>query len=319
MRWHGVAQLTWVLVGLAVWSGKGLAYQVESEYGGATFTLNVPEGSASVGRVGEFVVEESTVSGRVKCNYTSAGGTKTMYHRSFINLPWDASVGRYRINKNLSMSYSSGGVPDTIWGSASNVSDWVCGSRGTTNAQSRTLVNAFPITLTFYLDKRPIDNLIAVPAMVLGGYVRAFEETAPAGQPAIYTIPYQLQGGTIMVPAVCEASATTLQIDHGILAADLKSHIATQQLTYSCSTPIKASIEISYQENANGLLDLKDSTGAVRAQTRLTVMDNETRQQGKEITTQINQVKSYTVSSELSNITGEGAISGSAWIIALMD
>lgn len=319
MRWHGVARLTWVLMGLAVWSGEGLAYQVESEYGGASFTLNVAEGSASVGRVGEFVVEESTVSGRAKCNYSHSDRTRMMYHRSFINLPWDAAVGRYRINKNLSMSYSSASVPDTTWGSASNVSEWVCGNRGVTNVQSRTLVNAFPITLTFYLDKRPIDNLITVPAMVLGGYVRAFEETTPAGQPAIYSIPFNLQGGTIMVPAVCEASSSAIQIDHGTLAADLKSHIASQQLTYSCSTPIKASIEISYQENANGLLNLKDSSGAVRAQTRLTVMDNETRQKGKEISTEIKQVKSFTVSSELSNITGEGAIAGSAWIIALMD
>ncbi|WP_447888042.1 hypothetical protein [Serratia fonticola] len=319
MRWHGVAQLTWVLVGLAVWSGKGMAYLVESEYGGATFTLNVPEGSASVGRVGEFVVEASTVKGRVKCNYSFSDRTRMMYHRSFINLPWDASVGRYRINKNLSMSYSSGSVPDTTWGAASNVSEWVCGVRGATNAYSESLANAFPITLTFYLDKRPIDNLITVPAMVLGGYVRMFEEAAPVGQPALYTIPFNLQGGTIMVPAICEASSSTIQIDHGTLASDLKSHIATQQLTYSCSTPIKASIEISYQENANGLLDLKDSTGVVRAQTKLTVMDNETRQKGKEISTEINQVKSYTVSSELSNITGEGAIQGSAWIIALMD
>lgn len=319
MRWHGVARLTWVLMGLAVWSGKGLAYQVESEYGGAAFTLNVAEGSASVGRVGEFVVEESTVSGRVKCNYTSSGGTKIMYHRSFIDLPWDASVGRYRINKNLSMSYSSAVVSDAAWSSDSIATNYVCGGRGATNAQSKTLANAFPITLTFYLDKRPIDNLITVPAMALGGYARAFETVTPGGRPAIYTIPYQLQGGTIRVPTVCEASSGAIQIDHGTLASDLKSHIASQQLTYSCSTPIKASIEISYQENANGLLDLKDSTGVVRAQTRLTVMDNETRQKGKEISTEINQVKSYTVSSELSNITGEGAISGSAWIIALMD
>jgi hypothetical protein len=317
MRWHGVTHLTWVLMGLAVWSGESLAYKVESEYGGASFALNVA-GMASVGKIGEFVIESSTVSGRVKCNYSTIPSVM-MYHRSFIDLPWDASIGRYRVNRNLSMSYSSGAVPDTSWDSASNVSDWVCGVRGTTNVFSTALTNAFPITLTFYLDNRPIDNLITVPAMVLGGYARAFESATPAGRPAIYTIPYNLQGGTIMVPAVCEASSGSIHIDHGTLASDVPSHIATQQLTYTCSTPIKAHIEISYQENANGLLDLKDSTGAVRAQTRLTIMDNETRQKGKEIATEINQVNSYTVSSELSNITGEGAIQGSAWIIALMD
>lgn len=317
MRWHGVARLTWVLVGLAVWSGKSMAYLVTSLTGGASFTLNVPEGSASVGEVGYFDVIASTVKGMVRCNYSYSDNPK-MYHRSFINLPWDESVGRYRINKNLSMAYSSA-VPADKWGSASNVSEWVCGYRTINDVDAQQLTNAFPIRLTFFLDKRPVDNLITVPAMVLGGYVRMFEETAPAGQPARYTIPFNLQGGTIMVPAICEASSSAIQIDHGTLASDLKSHIASQQLTYSCSTPIKASIEISYQENANGLLDLKDSTGAVRAQTKLTIMDNETRQKGKEISTEIKQVKSYTVSSELSNITGEGAIAGSAWIIALVD
>ncbi|CAI1663599.1 hypothetical protein [Serratia fonticola] len=321
MRWHGVSHLTWVLVGVAVWSGDGLAYQPTSRTSTADFTLNVVSEGTSVNEIGTFVVEASTVSGAVNCNYVepASGSYNRMYHRSYIDLPWDPAVNRYRINKNLSMTYLSADVSDSVWNMGRDfASSYKCGNNFVTQ-QASGFTAAFPITLTFYLDRRPIDNIIPIPRISLGGYVRVFDTAAPVGRPTNYTVPYNLLGGTIVVPAVCVASALALELDHGAVTSDTISHIASQQLTYTCDNPISAKIEISYQENANGLLDLKDNKGVAKAQSRLTIMDNETGKKGREISTHITRIKTYTVSSELNNITGEGSIKGSAWIIALMD
>lgn len=267
----------------------------------------------STGLISTFVINSSTVSGYVSCGTTNFD-TNEAWHYTLIDLPKEPEdAGHYRINENLSISATAANNSLGKW---QNIEAAYCATKGVSPANYLTV--AFPITLSFYIKHRPIDNLISFPSMPLGGYIRSFG--SPMGlNERLYTIPFHLQGGTIQLPNSCQVNPAALTLDHGTLSADSVSHRTSAPITYTCDSPVKATFSLSYEADGNGALPLKDTAGKIGAVSKLTITDPETGATGRSIKAAIGTSKTFTVSSELSNITGNGQLSGSAWLIALQD
>ncbi|HHQ6581700.1 TPA: hypothetical protein ACSTJ2_003728 [Serratia fonticola] len=270
----------------------------------------------STGLITQFVIDSNTVSGRVSCGAADLPQEKA-WHYTLIDLPREpGNPVRYRINENLSVSATAanGSLGQWINEYASVCSSWW----ETFSEDASKLTVAFPITLSFYIKRRPIDNLISFPSMPLGGYIRSYGSRMGLNERR-YTIPFSLQGGTIQLPSTCQVNPAALTLDHGTLSADSVSHRTSAPITYTCDSPVKATFSLSYEADGNGTLPLKDTAGKTGAVSKLTITDPETGASGRSIKAAIGTSKTFTVSSELSNITGSGQLSGSAWLIALQD
>lgn len=268
------------------------------------------------GLISQYVVRGSTISGQVYCGAANLPQEQA-WHYTLIDLPKEPNVaGHYRINENLSVSVTTDNNSAGKW---VNQSAGVCSSWFNpeyTDASGFSI--SFPITLSFYIKRRPIDNLITFPSMPLGGYIRTFGR--PLGPyKGVYTVPFYLQGGTIQLPNRCQVNPTALTLDHGMLSADSATHRTSAPITYTCDSPVKATFSLSYEADGNGALPLKDTAGKTGAVSKLTITDPETGASGRSIEAAIGTSKTFTVSSELSKITGSGQLSGSAWLIALQD
>ncbi|WP_199063182.1 hypothetical protein [Serratia sp. ASV30] len=269
----------------------------------------------SSGLISTYIVYKSTVSGKVSCGAANVPSEQA-WHYTRIDLPREPdNPERYRINANLSVSVTAANDSVGQWVNETAVmcSDWLSGN-STENASSFAV--SFPITLSFYIKRRPIDNMITFPSMPLGGYIRSFGSPQWQG---VYTIPFQLKGGTIQLPNACQLNPTALTLNHGTLSADSVSHRTSAPITYTCDSPVKATFSLSYEADGNGALPLKDTAGKTGAISKLTITDPETGASGRSIKATIWKSKTFTVSSELSRITGSGQLSGSAWLIALQD
>lgn len=270
----------------------------------------------SSGLISTYVINSSTVSGTVSCGAANLPPDKA-WHYTLIDLPREpGNSERYRINDNLSVSATTanGSLGQWINVSGGGCSDWW----GTSSEDASYFTVAFPITFSFYLKRRPIDNMITFPSMPLGGYIRSFG--SPRGlNERIYTIPFYLQGGTIQLPNTCQLNPTALTLDHGTLSADSVSHRTSAPVTYTCDSPVKATFSLSYEADGNGDLPLKNTAGKTGAVSKLTITDPDTGASGRSIEAAIGTSKTFTVSSELSKITESGQLSGSAWLIAIQD
>ncbi|CAI0831602.1 TPA: hypothetical protein ACSTJ0_002400 [Serratia fonticola] len=268
----------------------------------------------SSGLISTYVINSDTVSGKVSCGPANLPSSKA-WHYTLIDLPKEPNIAeRYRVNENLSVSATAANNSLGRW---VNKEALYCSS-GNINEIAAGFAVAFPITLSFYIKRRPIDNLITFPSMPLGGYIRSFG--SPMGlNERIYTIPFYLQGGTIQLPNTCQVNPTALTLDHGTLPADSVSHRTSAPVTYTCDSLVKATFSLSYEADGNGDLPLKDTAGKTGAISKLTITDPETGASGRSIKATIGKSKTFTVSSELSNITGSGQLSGSAWLIAIQD
>ncbi|MBL5828150.1 hypothetical protein [Serratia fonticola] len=277
------------------------------------------QAGGGTGLISQYVVQSSTISGQVSCGPADLPYEKA-WHYTLIDLPKEPNVaGHYRINDNLSVAVTTANNSVDKW---VNQDAGVCSNFGNekiTDASKFSI--SFPITLSFYIKRRPIDNLITFPSMPLGGYIRSFRDYGrpPGPTRGIYTVPFQLQGGTIQLPSTCQVNPTALTLDHGTLSADSVSHRTSAPITYTCDSPVKATFSLSYEADGNGSLPLKDTAGKTGAVSKLTITDPETGASGTSIKAAIRTSKTFTVSSELSKITGNGQLSGSAWLIALQD
>ncbi|MDK2375864.1 hypothetical protein [Serratia fonticola] len=274
------------------------------------------QAGGGTGLISQYAVQSSTISGTVFCGPADLPASSA-WHYTLIDLPKEPNLaGHYRINDNLSVAVTTAN---------NSVEKWVNQYAGVcSNALYNKIMDAsefnvsFPIMLYFYIKRRPIDNLITFPSMPLGGYIRRFG--SPLGPiKGVYTVPFQLQGGTIQLPSTCQVNPTALTLDHGTLSADSVSHRTSAPITYTCDSPVKATFSLSYEADGNGSLPLKDTAGKTGAVSKLTITDPETGASGTSIKAAIRTSKTFTVSSELSKITGNGQLSGSAWLIALQD
>ncbi|AVJ19309.1 hypothetical protein CLM71_20300 [Serratia sp. MYb239] len=293
----------------------GAAYDVTAIDAASNVTIDTT-GDVTLGHIASFAIDATTVTGTVHCgdrNLHNAFGRQ----RIFIDLPQDSATGRFKINNNLSVEVSST-VPTSNWGDGLTT---VCDLNSPNDAYpASSLTNAFPIKLDFYLDRETIDGVITIPAFQLGGYSRRFDTTEPGNyKPAKYTIPINLTGGQITIPAYCNTYPNAIELDHGMLSSDNTYDKAFAELTYTCLNPVNTTITINYQENADGDLNLFHTDGSVGASSKLTISDTSSGLQGKEISTNIDTSKTFRITSELSNLSGEGTIKGTAWIIAYLD
>ncbi|MEB7884174.1 hypothetical protein [Serratia fonticola] len=272
--------------------------------------------SGGTGLISKYVVQGSTISGQVYCGPANLNEDKA-WHYTLIDLPKESNAyGRYRINENLSVSVTTANDSLDRW---INESAGVCSIYSPAAYQEASKFSvSFPITFYFYIKRRPIDNLITFPSMPLGGYIRRFG--SPLGPyKGQYTVPFQLQGGSINLPSTCKVNPTTLTLDHGTLSADSVSHRTVAPITYTCDSPVKATFSLDYEADGNGNLPLKDMAGRIGAVSKLTITDPETGASGRKIEAAIKTSKTFTVSSELSKVTRSGQLSGSAWLIAIQD
>ncbi|AKJ41299.1 hypothetical protein [Pragia fontium] len=295
-------------------------YNVRPYYGieGSPAISNVRisgQATADKDLIATFTILASTVSGLVNCGPRNQP-PGAAYHYTMIDLPRESN-GRFRINENLSMSASSKFGAVNTW--TDTISSTVCSNQNSkANEPAEKLTNAYPIKLFFYVKHRPIDNLVTFPSMPLGGYIRAFgAQIGETGK--VYAIPIVLTGGTISLDTACTVSPQSLTIDHGGVPRGLTSHRMSAPITYTCDTPVKATFTLSYEADGNGALPLKDSSGRVGAVSKLTITDPQTGASARSIHAEIQTSKTFTVSSELSQITGSGLVSGNAWLIATHD
>ncbi|AKJ41294.1 hypothetical protein QQ39_03735 [Pragia fontium] len=273
--------------------------------------------TADTGLITTFVISSATVSGEVYCGDRNEP-PNTAYQYTLIDLPRDTdNYSRYRINDNLSLSATAANGSLGTW--VSNQYSAVCSNSNSAKFEPASkLANAYPITLSFYVKHRPIDNLITFPAMPLGGYIRSFGG-ARGVTDKVYAIPIVLMGGTIQLPSTCTVNPTALVLNHGTVPVGLASHRVSVPITYTCDSSVRATFKLSYDADGNGALPLKDSAGRTGAVSKLTITDPQTGTSGRTIKAAIQKEKTFTVSSELSQITGSGAVSGSAWLIATHD
>ncbi|AKJ41305.1 hypothetical protein [Pragia fontium] len=302
-------------------AGRVPPYNVRPYYGGIegppaiSKVRIISKETANNDLIATFTILASTVSGLVNCGPRNQP-PGAAYHYTMIDLPRESN-GRFRINENLSMSASSAYGAVNTW--TDTIFSTACSNQNSQqNEPAERLANAFPIKLFFYVKHRPIDNLITFPSMPLGGYIRGFG--APIGETGkVYAIPIMLMGGTISLDTACTVSPQSLTIDHGTLSRGLTSHRMSAPITYACDTPVKATFTLSYEADRNGALPLKDSSGGVGAVSKLTITDPQTGASARSIHAEIQTSKTFTVSSELSQITGSGLVSGNAWLIAMHD
>ncbi|WP_152529998.1 hypothetical protein [Serratia fonticola] len=289
-------------------------YNVTSINAISRVTIN-SKAEESTGLVSRYVIDGSTVSGTVSCGVANLP-SKQAWHYTLIDLPKEPdNAERHRINENLSISAKAENNSHGKW---VNKSAQYCASDGILNEDASGFTAAFPIILSFYIKRRPIDNLITFPSMPLGGYIRSFG--GPKGlSERIYTIPFYLKGGNIQLPNTCQVNPTALTLDHGTLPADSVSHRTSAPVTYTCDSPVKATFSLSYEADGNGDLPLKNTAGKTGAVSKLTITDPDTGASGRSIEAAIGTSKTFTVSSELSKITESGQLSGSAWLIAIQD
>ncbi|SUB81549.1 Uncharacterised protein [Pragia fontium] len=305
-----------LLIGLLAIRPAVAAYNVtvDSKYPAKSEVIISGKTDKDSGLITTFTVSASTVSGKVNCGPQNLP-PGAVGHFVQIDLP-RGSDGRFRINDNLSMAASAANGAIHTW---SHKESDVCSNRGVSaNPPAQHLANAFPITLFFYVKHRPIDNLITFPSMPLGGYIRSFGgDIGETGK--TYAIPIVLKGGNIELSTTCIVSPTALTINHGVVSRGLASHRMSAPITYTCLAPVKATFTLSYEADGNGALPMKDTSGKVGAVSKLTITDPQTGASARSIHAEIQKAKTFTVSSELSQITGNGVVTGSAWLTATHD
>ncbi|AKJ41290.1 hypothetical protein [Pragia fontium] len=304
----------WVSIGLMAMRPAVAAYNAvaDSAISRVTIKGNV---SAGVGYISKFIIDANTVSGIVNCGPANGDANKA-WHYTLIDLPKN-SAGRYMINKNLSFSAT---VSNNSLGQWINAYGRGCssdmGPEIVASVEANYLTVAFPIELNFYLESRPIDNVITFPTMILGGYLRSFG--GPQGlESKKYAIPIRLEGGSLQLKNSCTVNPTALVIDHGTLSSGTPSHRTSTPITYTCDSPVDATLSIDYEANGDGYLPLKDAKGVTGAVSKLTITDPQTNASGTTIKAKIQTDKTFTVSSELSQTIGNGAFTGSAWLTAV--
>lgn len=277
-----------------------------------------------------------TVTGVVSCvgitwgsgpNNTIPSGNA--YHRLFMALP---SVGQvsgqnaYKINDNLIMTVDS----PILFGWV-NISGAMCSkSDPGDTAYASSFTVQFPIKFRFYVNKRVVDGELPIPAMDLGGYVRAFVKSrAPTDSSwpiRDSTVPIRLASSTLKVKSFCKTTTSTgqvstLNMNHGVINSLDYDSTVKEKIIYTCefSELTKVKFHLDYNtDNAEAGIPLVNSSNSQRKiYSKLEIMDESTQQSGKEIEVNVKGQAIINVTSHLkgTNATA-GNYKGSAWLIA---
>ncbi|OAT38670.1 adhesin [Proteus myxofaciens] len=297
-------------------------------------------------RVGEpIVVNQSSSSvvssGQVNCmgrtwgNSTAYLPVSNVWHRLFIYSP---STGitlngkrAYRINNNLIMTVESEILNwNKLSGLGNGCSTAFTGIRAITN-----FTQQFPFTITFFINDRIIDGQVVIPAMDLGGYVRAF--TSPDVAPPYdtwpieeSTAPMRLTSSTLNLVAACNTTtssgqATTLNLRHNQLSTLNYNDTVTETITYNCkfSMPTKVRLRLDYATDGDAqkrlpLINSQDSTSKIYSD--LTMTHEASNQTGKDFKIDIEEISTVKISSHIQGTNAmPGDYKGSAWLIATFD
>lgn len=297
-------------------------------------------------RVGEpVVIDKSSTSvsltGSVNCqgmtwgNDTNYLPPENTYQRFFIYIPATGfsleGQPTYRINGNLVMTVNS------------SILNWknlytdntTCSTVFTGIQPMNGFSSHFPITLTYYINDRIIDGTISIPAMPLGGYVRAFTNPKQPPTQNIWpieksTAPTRLSASTLNIAASCNTTtstgqASTVNLRHGQLNNLNYDSLVKEKITYNCkfSIPTKVKLRIDYTKDDDPqkrlpMVSKKDSRDKIYSE--LKMIDEVSNQSGTELKIDIKDVRDITISS---HIQGKNAVAGdyqgSAWLIATFD
>lgn len=289
-----------------------------------------------------IALKNSSVTGMVKCVGRRWGSTTNTnlgteaFHRIFI-YPMAANtkidgVDAYVINNNVLMTVKSSVIEWTLLSNSQSCSNPASNSLEVAASSFFTPTN---IVLSFYVKDKIIDGVILIPAMDLAGYVRAFMDPLVA---PIYnswpiaetTTPVRILSSTINLNSSCSIAtssgqASTLNLRHGPLSALNYDNLVTEKVSYSCkfSIPTKVNLRLDYitdndPQKRLPMQSTKNSDDKIYSE--LKIIDDETGQSGNNISIDIKEFKSITISS---HIYGENAAAGdykgSAWLIATFD
>ncbi len=204
-----------------------------------------------------------SVTGAVQCIGRKWGSSSTQihssnaYHRLFM---YTMNAGfniegktAYQINSNLMMTVESRIMN---W---KNIDSGMCSYANPSLVRdASSFTSQFPITITFYINERIIDGKLLVPAMNLGGYVRAF--TSPNATPPYdswpineVTVPMRLAFSELNIGSLCttissSGHAGTLNLRHGQLNSTNFDSTVTEKVTYTCkfSSSTKVRLRLDY-------------------------------------------------------------------------
>ncbi len=279
-----------------------------------------------------------SVTGAVQCIGRKWGSSSTQihssnaYHRLFM---YTMNAGfniegkiAYQINSNLMMTVES------------RIMDWKNIDSGMCSYANPSLVrdassftSQFPITITFYINERIIDGKLLVPAMNLGGYVRAF--TSPNATPPYdswpineVTVPMRLAFSELNIGSLCttmtrSGQAGTLNLRHGQLNSTNFDSTVTEKITYTCkfasSTKVRLRLDYTKDDDSQKRLPLTNGNND-KIHSQLIITDEQTGQSGTDFKLDIHQSRTVNISSRIQGIDAvAGHYQGSAWLIATYD
>lgn len=254
-------------------------------------------------------------------------------HRLFIYVPNTGvnidGLPAYRINSNLVMTVDSF-IPNWRY-----IIALVCSyaTPGMT-ANASEFTRQFPITLRFYVNKKIIDGQVPIPAMDLGGYVRAFsarvtppsEMSWPIGES---TVPMRLAASELNIsPSSCSTMTSTglpgtVNLRHGQLNTLNYDSVVTEKVTYNCqfSIPTKVKLRLDYatDDDPQKRLPMTSSENNKIYSDLSMTTDEIGNKPVKELEVDIKDLKTIKITS---HIQGSNAVAGdykgSAWLIATL-
>lgn len=257
-------------------------------------------------------------------------------HRLFIYVPMagtniDGKMA-YRINSNLVMTVESP-TPIGSWSNNRNATKCSAARPGVVEAVYN--FNAqFPITFTFYVNDKILDGQLPIPAMDLGGYVRAFSTSLsvppqmswPIGET---TTPIRLAASEFNIsPSSCSTMTSTglpgtVNLRHGQLNTLNYDSVVTEKVTYNCqfSIPTKVKLRLDYatDDDPQKRLPMTSSENNKIYSDLSMTTDEIGNKPVKELEVDIKDLKTIKITS---HIQGSNAVAGdykgSAWLIATL-
>ncbi|EKT55339.1 fimbrial adhesin [Providencia burhodogranariea DSM 19968] len=298
-------------------------------------------------RIGNpIIIQENassvTISGTALCmgkkwapNFQGLLEANNAFHRLFISIPELGikieGINAYRINNNVAVTIESKMTNKWVNMSAGACSTWL--NQLTASVSDFTM--QFPITVTFYINEKIIDNQIVIAGMDLGGYVRAYtakRTTPPFSSWPIgeSTAPMRLASSVLNVDSSCKTTtstgqASTLNLKHGHLNSLNYDSLVTEKVTYNCtfskSTDVRLRLDYATDGDPQKRLPMINATNNEdRIYSELKMVDESTGQSGTDFKVNIKDLKTITISSHLQ---GKNAVAGdyrgSAWLIATFD
>ena len=276
------------------------------------------------------------VTGWVYCAGKTWGNTSTdigkenAFHRLWITTPFEGTkieglIG-YRINSNVVMTVER---KMYYW---TNIPAPTCSLANPGTVEPVAYFTAqFPFTVRFYLHDVIIDDKVLIPAVVLGGYVRAFTSDGQAPPYSSWpldevSVPMRLAASQITVKSSCETvSSNTINLRHGQLSNINYDSRVTEEVTYNChfaaSTGVRLRLDYAKDNDAQKRLPMTNNLNAnEKIYSDLKIIDESTGQSGTDIKINIKDFKTITLSSHIQgNNAREGDYNGSAWLIATYD